>query len=58
MINQTDVMKLYKQKIKTLQKHYGDPQWDLDDHEYDEIKSAEENDECDREMADDDKRDI
>ena len=50
-------MKWYKEKIRQMQKHYGNPQYELDDEEYAEIKKAQNNDEVMSEMAEDDKRD-
>jgi hypothetical protein len=49
-------MKKYKEKIKQMQQHYGDPQYELDDEEWKKIKEAQENNEVMSEMAEDDKR--
>ena len=49
-------MKWYKEKMKQTQKHYDNPQYELDDEEWKKIKEAQENNEVMREMADDDKR--
>ena len=44
-------MKKYKEKIKQMQQHYGDPQYELDDEEWKKIKEAQENNEVMSEMA-------
>ena len=45
-----------QEKIKQMQQHYGDPQYELDEEECKAMENAEENDEVMREMEDDDRR--
>lgn len=49
-------MKWYKEKMKQTQKHYDNPQYELDEEECKAMENAEENDEVMREMEDDDRR--